>query len=627
MSQEKKPPTRKTVQQVKYERGRSVYLVIVTATIVLGLSSNPFGLLDNILPASWSAKLKVPRCRCLYGDTCWPSEATFAALAAEVSQPLIYPKPFASACYSPSNSSEECDAVLNHNVDGVWHSNQPGSMQSRNFETYVFPNGTISACYPNSSLGAACEQGSVPVIGVDARTADDVSYAVRFAARNNLRLVIKNTGHDCLGRSSARGSFMLWTHHLKDIEFHETFTPAGSKEVYEKVLTLSAGVQWYEAYETAAKHDRVIVGGLSPGQSNGAAGGWVLGGGHSIISPMFGLGVDNVVEMTVVIANGEILTVNAQLYPDLFWALRGGGGGTFGVLTSVTYKTHPTFPVICGYMSTVIDHPSKANATPVLTKLVTEFMRISPQLADAGWSGYPVIQPDPVTKVPSMWILLIAPNTSWARANGTLNPFFAYARSLAATSKYEDDGSLVVKMGGTYRSESYAAWEKVWLPKVGLVGDNMLMGSRLIPRNVVEQKYEELGALIATFPSTGFFLVSHGKTSEFDPDSVAVHPAWRNTFMHVAFWGTWTDGASAEHIKAVDAWVKDNTEKLTAFAPDTGAYFNEAYMHEANPQQTFFGSHYERLLAIKAKYDPRSLFIVGQGVGHEQWDDSLNCRL
>lgn len=80
-------------------------------------------------------------------------------------------------------------------MDGVWHSNQAGAMQNRNFETHVFPNGTISACYLYTSLGAACEQGSVPVVGVDARTADDVSSAVRFAARNNLRLVIKNTGY------------------------------------------------------------------------------------------------------------------------------------------------------------------------------------------------------------------------------------------------------------------------------------------------------------------------------------------------------------------------------------------------------------------------------------------------
>ncbi|TCD71545.1 hypothetical protein EIP91_008926 [Steccherinum ochraceum] len=553
MSDEKKPPTRNAVQQAKYERGRLAYFVIVTATIVLGLSSNPFGILDNYLPAQWLAILK-----------------------------------------------------------------------NRNFETHVFPNGTISACYLNSSLGAACEQGSVPVIGVDARNAEDVSSAVRFAARNNLRLVIKNTGHDYLGRSSARGSFMLWTHHLKDIEYHKTFTLLGSKEVYENVLTLGAGVQWYEAYEAAAKRERVIVGGISPGGSNGAAGGWVMGGGHSIISPMFGLGVDNVVEMTVVIANGEILTVNARQYPDLFWALRGGGGGTFGVLTSVTYKTHPTFPVVCGFISTVIDHP-KGNVTPILSKLITEFLRLSPQLADAGWSGYPMVERDPVTKVPFMWILLIAPNT--AKANETINPYFSYAKSLAATSKYEGDGSLTIKMAGTYVSESYAAWEKTWLPKIGLVGDNILMGSRLIPRNVIEEKYEELGPLIATFPGVGFYPLAWGKTSEFDPDSVAVHPAWRSSFMHVVFWDTWEDGASAEHIKAVDAWVKDNTLKLTAFAPDTGAYMNEAYMHEADPRKTFFGSHYEKLLAIKSKYDPRSLFIVGQGVGSEQWDKSLNCKL
>ena len=78
--------------------------------------------------------------------------------------------------------------------DGLWRSDQPGAYENTNFESYVFKNGSISACYLNTALGHLCEQGNVPPIGVDARTVEDVQAAVRFAGKHNLRVVIKNTG-------------------------------------------------------------------------------------------------------------------------------------------------------------------------------------------------------------------------------------------------------------------------------------------------------------------------------------------------------------------------------------------------------------------------------------------------
>jgi hypothetical protein len=134
------------------------------------------------------------RCRCVYGESCWPSDADFSSLASIVSQPLIHPVPPESACYPPSSPSGNCTAVLEGSFDGNWRSNQSGSMQSPNFESYYFPNGTISACYLNTSLGSPCEQGSVPVVGVDAQSVSDIQAAVKFAASHNLRLVVKNTG-------------------------------------------------------------------------------------------------------------------------------------------------------------------------------------------------------------------------------------------------------------------------------------------------------------------------------------------------------------------------------------------------------------------------------------------------
>jgi hypothetical protein len=139
-----------------------------------------------------SLALGKPTCRCLYGDSCWPKDSDFSALASQVSQPLLHPIPPESACYPASNPSGNCTEVINKTSNGVWRSNQAGSMQASNFETFIFSNGTISACYLNTSLGFPCKQGSVPVIGVDARSVKDVQAVVTFVSKHNLRLAVKN---------------------------------------------------------------------------------------------------------------------------------------------------------------------------------------------------------------------------------------------------------------------------------------------------------------------------------------------------------------------------------------------------------------------------------------------------
>src|SRR6266568_5156529 len=134
-------------------------------------------------------------CKCLSYQPCWPSASDFSQLASQLSQPLIKPTPPASACYPPSHPSGNCTDVLSHLDDGPYRSNLPGAMQDTNFESFTFANGTIDACYYNSTLGCPCDQGNIPILGVDARTVSDIQAAVKFSAKHNLRLVIKNTGY------------------------------------------------------------------------------------------------------------------------------------------------------------------------------------------------------------------------------------------------------------------------------------------------------------------------------------------------------------------------------------------------------------------------------------------------
>jgi len=123
--------------------------------------------------------------------------------------------------------------------------------------------------------------------------------------------------------------------------------------------------------------------------------------------------------MTIVLSIGEYLTVNKHQYRDLFWALLGGGGGTYGILTSVTYCTYPSLPVAAAVM---IIKTASANTTQAL---FTELLHITPQLSDAGWKGYGRVTNNHIS------FLSIAPNISATIASESVQPFFQYATNMA----------------------------------------------------------------------------------------------------------------------------------------------------------------------------------------------------
>jgi hypothetical protein len=135
-----------------------------------------------------------PGCKCTYGEPCWPSKSAFQELASKISQPLLHPRPSEAACYATSNSSGDCAKVQDNKFNSYWRSTQPGAMQMPNWQAHTYPNGSISTCYLNTTLEQPCEQGGIPVVGVDVRSVADAQAAIKFAAKNRLRLVIKNTG-------------------------------------------------------------------------------------------------------------------------------------------------------------------------------------------------------------------------------------------------------------------------------------------------------------------------------------------------------------------------------------------------------------------------------------------------
>ena len=247
------------------------------------------------------------------------------------------------------------------------------------------------------------------------------------------------------------------------------------------VFTFGAGVQWIEAYDAARQQNRVIVGGSS--RSVGAAGGWFAGGGYSAISPNYGLGapnspvwtkshspncfvgVDNVLEIRIVTANGDHVIANAYQNEDLFWALRGGGGGTWGVVTSVTYKTHPPTPLSSAFL---LANSTDANSTQ---KVFAEIIRLTPSLVEQGYGGSCRISPNQIT------LSFLSPNVTAEETQATFLPLFELAASQPGIS-VESSTVVYQDFWTWYETLFTASGELVIIPPE--------MSSWLLPKDVIE---------------------------------------------------------------------------------------------------------------------------------------------
>ncbi|KAJ5817483.1 FAD-binding type 2 [Penicillium robsamsonii] len=154
------------------------------------------------------------------------------------------------------------------------------------------------------------------------------------------------------------------------IDFHDTYTASdkcASSDWTGSAITIGGGYVWEEAYDVAFKRNVVIVGGGDP--TVGCIGGYTQGGGHSPASHDYGLAADQVLEAQVVLATGSIVTANACQNSDLYFAIRGGGGGSYGVVTSMT-------PI------------AASKDTDAFLDAVTDIHEQYPSIMDEGFSGY-----------------------------------------------------------------------------------------------------------------------------------------------------------------------------------------------------------------------------------------------
>lgn len=242
----------------------------------------------------------LPQCRCLPHQSCWPSPQDWSALNVSIEGQLTAVQPVAKVCHTGQFNQYACDVIQEKWSDSLWRAAEPGAVQWENWEAWPEHN---QSCYASSPRQVPCGQGRISLYSAKVYTAQQIQRAVQFASRHHIRLVIKNSGHDFLGRSTAPGSLQISTHAMKDIRVVDDFVPNGAPKNKGEgpAVTIGAGVALPELYAAVSKYNRIVTGGSS--HTVGAAGGYIQGGGHSPFGAWEGLASDNALEFEVVTAN------------------------------------------------------------------------------------------------------------------------------------------------------------------------------------------------------------------------------------------------------------------------------------------------------------------------------------
>ncbi|KIJ64540.1 hypothetical protein HYDPIDRAFT_111875 [Hydnomerulius pinastri MD-312] len=562
------------------------------------------------------------QCKCLPGDSCFPDSATWAEFSKTLSSPVISGiRPLASVCYSDdaTYNASACMMANASQYDALYRGANVNTLQYPNFEELITSNGTVEGCpFPVSSTDV-CYQGRVPSYAVNVSTVQDIQSTLQFATKYNLHLVVKNTGHELMGRAFGVGSLELHTYFLNSTNFTDNFVPTGAPDDTpgQYAVTVGAGVQWGILYAEADQRGRVLGGGFSPGGTVGAAAGYVLGGGHSVLAPFYGLAVDNVLQFTAVIPNGSYVTVNQYSHPDLFWALRGGGGPSFGIVTSTTYKTHPSVPITTAF------YTATANSSTAYNDLLETWFQFHNEVSDAGWSGvWPFVED-------SLYLTFFAQGTPpySPTANSTMESFFAASRAIPGVNvtlaisvpypsfeAFNIDNLMDSSKGYGFNFSSATS------------GVDISTSSWILPRNVTAPNMADTLANICLNITIGVgYMVAGGAVSQFGPDSASVTPAWRTAISDVIA----MPAVDPTNPLGAAQMATQQIQPLRELAPVSaggGQYLNEPEILLQEWQSAYWGPHYPRLLSLKKALDPFDLLIVPKGVNSEQWDDEIVCK-
>lgn len=554
---------------------------------------------------------------CVPGQSCWPSESEWGTFNSSIGGRLYSTVPWAAPCYTNATSLE-CLAIANHYEDGAARTAQYGSMEFINWETCGASQCALDSIDPTSPLSGTCSLGRLSTYFVDVRTSDDISKTLDFVRKHGVRLSIKNTGHDYFGRSSAANSLALWTHNLKDARYHETFQPKGCKANYKNIGEIGAGIQAQEAWEFFEPLGMLVTVGAVG--SVGLAGGFGQGGGHGPLGPSYGLMVDQAVEFEVVTADGQQRTINECNDPDLFWAMRGGGGGNYAVLTSYKFQLYPSVPMNVYSFYAEWDAPADITESKIHRDIVRALAANQSTFSQHGIAGYNFLLPNHMV---SLQIMPSHDTEAIKKITAQWHDFLTeYPGLTIVKNEY-----LTFNKFGDYHDFTLSPH----IARNGAVGLGLLEAGRFIPKSLfsTSDKIEELVNAVVTAmqfswtnkASGAAQLYATGPANHADNSKTGVNPAWRDSLWHVIMGAGWTTQEPPQKRTQKQNTISASIQPFKAITPGGGCYMNEGDWMEENWKQAFFGENYDRLLEVKKRYDPTGLFNCWKCVGWTGYDE------
>lgn len=444
-------------------------------------------------------------------------------------------------------------------------------------------------------------------------------------------------------RSSGAFALSIWTHNFSRLERDTTWKVPGHSNSTEDVFIAGSGLGWGAVLDFALSQGRVVTTGQDPSVG---LGGYIQGGGHGPLASTYGLAAQQILQVTIVTTQGDILIANEMENSDLFWAVRGGGAGQYGVVTEYVLR-HFAAPESVN-MGSITVAPLNKNGANASWDASTLLFKALPDLMDAGVAGAMSIASGSTGKAfnpsaPGFTTGAVVAQAFWSfnmskdHLDNLIRPI------IRRMHEYGDNQTLSISYSASKLDNYTTFYDGISGSDTaggGGVSSSRLLGHRHVDiphqtlkgylQRALSAENETAGTYMTVGLSGGPGVINHSP-SRFG----AIHPAWKSAYLHLFVGGAssspnTTTSPSAALANSAE-WIEEHKERLwREWAPDSGAYMNEANPYNSHFKRDFYGSHYERLLQIKQKYDPTESLYVLSGVGSDGWNYDLQsgklCR-
>jgi FAD binding domain/Berberine and berberine like len=416
-----------------------------------------------------------------------------------------------------------------------------------------------------------------PALLARPRGREDIARAIGFARERDLLVAVRGGGHNGAGLGTVDGGVVIDLSELKGIDV----------DPQARTAKVGGGCLWREVDAATGEHGLATPSGII---GSTGVGGLTLGGGLGHLTRRFGLTIDNLLEAQVVLADGRNVRASADEHPDLFWALR-GGGGNFGVVTEFTFRLHEVGTIFGGPTFWPVEQSAE------VLRAYREFLPQAPRELN-GFFAYAIVPPAP--PFPEELHLREVCGVVWCHVGGE----DAARRDMAPLLD-----SLPEPLLHGVQEMPHAALQGAFDPLYG-PGDQWYWRADFvneIPDEAVEA-HAKFGAKLPSWKSTMHLYPIDGAVHDVDPAETAF--AYRD-----ATWGSVFAGVDPEpaNVDAIRSWSIDYFEALHPHSAG-GAYVNMMMDEGKERVRASYGANYDRLAAIKAEYDPENTFRVNQNI-------------